>query len=154
MMRSILASAMVSTLSLGALPGLAESINLDQNIKLSQTSGTPCITVASKNSKNLPQINRTRNLARQAAEKANEGISIYRAEPAMHGPATEMRPGLCSITTAGVATYTIYGYPVAKFSQYDKVAKETPKKLPIKTVVSVNTKDDWKTEVVSNQTGQ
>lgn len=34
--------------------------------------------------RNLVQLNKAKNLARQAAEKANGGLGKYRAEPAMH----------------------------------------------------------------------
>lgn len=52
------------------------------------------------------QLNRAKNLARQAAEKANGGLGNYRAEDAMHGPAAEAR---FSDNGNGTVTFTFVG---------------------------------------------
>ena len=54
----------------------------------------------------LVKLNRAKNLARQAAERANGGLTEYRPEPAMHGPAQrteyeELAEGVWQFTFKG-----------------------------------------------------
>lgn len=53
-----------------------------------QTTATPTDSLFTQY-RNLIQLNKAKNLARQAAEKANGGLSQYRAEPKMHAPPVE-----------------------------------------------------------------
>ncbi|AFZ43455.1 hypothetical protein PCC7418_1255 [Halothece sp. PCC 7418] len=54
----------------------------------------------------LVELNRAKNLARQAAEQENGGLTEYRPEPAMHGPAQatnyeELAEGVWQFTFQG-----------------------------------------------------
>ncbi|MGA7933400.1 MAG: hypothetical protein WCA35_07625 [Kovacikia sp.] len=67
------------------------------------------------------ELNRAKNLARQAAEEANGGIRVYRAEDSMHGPAEQ-----CPYVDNGDSwTFTFLGRRVSSRS------------MTIKSVVTV-----------------
>lgn len=75
---------------------------------------------------NIAELVRARNYARQAAERANGGLTRYRAEQSMHGP---VRQAPYVRNADGSYTFRILGY---------RVRNGVPESMPsIETVATV-----------------
>ena len=81
------------------------------------------------------KLNRAKNFARQAAEDANGGLSKYRAESSMHGPAFESP---YKVNDNGTVTFSFMGS-----------APETPENMIYESVVTV-TLEDYEVNVEYN----
>lgn len=65
---------------------------------------TQTTTVVYRNT--IPNLNRAKNYARQAAEERNGGLRYYQAEALMHGPVEKTR---FVENSDGTVTFTFYG---------------------------------------------
>lgn len=106
-------------------------------------------------------LSRAKNLARQAAEAANGGLSRYRAEPSMHGPVTESpyivnadgswtftfqggTPGSADYTVESVVTVTPTGQVTVDYNGPVRLTFATPS-APVSSAGTVTTLEDGTT---------
>lgn len=92
-------SLVSSALTLGISPTIAQSTL--------QPSDCAAKAITSENAvAQITALGRAKNVARQAAEAANGGLGVYRAEAAMHGTISEAP---CVDNGDGTWTFTVRG---------------------------------------------
>lgn len=87
---SLVCVTALTALTLGSLPLYAQTPSTtDGTTTEGTTTESTTTTERQVDAAVLLDLNRVKNIARQAAEKANGGLGYYRSELAMHGPASQ-----------------------------------------------------------------
>jgi hypothetical protein len=126
-MSKSLASATLTTLlalAFGSLSVQAQTDTPPESEIEIQRETTTTTTTTPLDAETLLNLNRAKNLARMAAERANGGLGRYRAESSMHGPASQT-PYV--VNSNGTWTFTFQGTePGETIAVYESVVTVDP----------------------------
>jgi hypothetical protein len=127
MSKSLASSTLTALLALtvGSLPVLAQTDTPPESEIEIQRETTTTTTTTTLDAETLLNLNRAKNIARMAAERANGGLGRYRAESSMHGPASQT-PYV--VNSNGTWTFTFQGTePGGTIPVYQSVVTVDPK---------------------------